>query len=517
MAEDIALREEWKPKNPWFLIIPTMFAAFMFALDQTIANIALPHMAGTFSISSQESIWVLTSYLIASCLTIPMLDWLSKLAGRKNVFMACVALFTISSFLCGISTSIGMMVISRFLQGLGGGVLLPIAQAIVMEAFSGKERNKAMAIFGAVVIIAPIIGPVLGGWITENYSWNWIFFINIPVGIAVVLLSIKMMEDPPYARKQDNVYTDYWGLLFLFLFTVAFEIMMDKGNDLDWFGSPLIQKLTVVWVISIISLIFVELRQKEPLINLRILKDYNYAMGTTIVTVMTAVMLGSMAMLPQFMQNMLGYNALTSGLAMMPRGIGSMVGLVLVTRLVAIFDPRIVACFGVIILSLASWMLGFVNLQISQSSVVIPNIMYGFGMAMGMMPIVTLSCLTINPDKMSNATGLQNFIKMMGATVGTSLVATFISRFSQIHQNMLTHNLTETNTVFAERLSAYTSNFMSTVDIHTAKHMAESLIYRQLNQQAHLWAFIDSFRIYAVCGILVLVLMLLMKNKGKFV
>jgi len=506
--------EEWKPKNPWFLIIPTMLAAFMFALDQTIANIALPHMAGSFSVSSQESIWVLTSYLIASCLTIPMLDWLSKLVGRKLLFMSCVLLFTIASFFCGISTSITMMVISRFMQGLGGGILLPIAQSIMMESFKGKALNTAMAIFGGVVIIAPIIGPVLGGWITDNYTWNWIFFINVPIGIAVILLSVKMLEDPPYARRQKNVYTDYLGIFFLLMFAIFFEIMMDKGNDMDWFGSPFICKLTAIWVISLIALIVTELKQKEPLIRLNILKNYNFCMGTVVITVMMAIMLASMAMLPQFMQNMMGYDAFTSGLTMMPRGIGSLIGLVLVTRLVAIIDARVVSCIGILILCAASWMLGFINLDISQSVVVIPNLLYGFGMGMGMMPIVTLSCVTVSKSEMSNASGLQNFIKTIGGAVGTSLVATFISRFSQVHQNMMVHSLTENNTVYAERLAMYTSKFASSMDIMTAKQYAEALIYRQLYQQAHLWAFIDSFRLYAVTGLLVLIFIFMMK-KGK--
>ena len=199
----------------WLLLVPTMLAAFMFALDETIANIALPHIAGSFSVSSQESIWILTSYLVASCLTIPMIDWLSRLLGRKNMFMLCVFVFTVASFLCGISDSMGMMVVSRFLQGLGGGVLIPIAQAIMMEAFEGDELSLAGTIFGMVVIIAPIIGPVIGGWITENYSWHWIFFINVPIGIIILILAKTMIVDPPYAQNLKNVKTDYWGLLFL--------------------------------------------------------------------------------------------------------------------------------------------------------------------------------------------------------------------------------------------------------------------------------------------------------------
>ena len=401
----------WKPDNPWLLIIPTMLAAFMFALDETIANIALPHMAGSFSVSNQESIWVLTSYLIASCLTIPMIDWLSKTFGRKALFMGSVALFTVSSFLCGISSSIGMMVIARFLQGLGGGVLIPIAQAIMMENFKGDDLNKAGSIFGMVVIIAPILGPVLGGWITENWSWHWIYFINIPIGILIIALSIKLIEDPPYARKQDNVKTDYWGLIFLVMFAVAFEIMMDKGNDQDWFNSSFIVKLTIIWVIGLIGFIISQIKQKDSLVKFEVLGDFNYLLGTIILTVMNAILLASMAMLPQFMQNMMGYDSFTSGLTMMPRGIGCLAGVIICGKMSSKIDPRILSFTGVLILCLGSWSLGFLNLEISPLSVVVPNILYGLGITMVMIPVVTLSCKTLLPEQMSNASGLQNFIK----------------------------------------------------------------------------------------------------------
>ena len=226
--------------SKWLILAPTMFAAFMFALDETIANIALPHITGSFSVSSQEFIWILTSYLIASCLTVPMLDWLCRLLGRKNIFMLMVTIFTMSSFLCGISTSMPLMIIGRFFQGFGGGILIPIAQAIVMENFKGKDLTTAITLFGLVVIVAPIIGPVLGGWITENYSWHWIFFMNVPIGFMIVAMAKTMIVDPPYAQKQKNVKTDWWGLIFLIMFAVAFEIMMDKANDEDWFNSVFI-------------------------------------------------------------------------------------------------------------------------------------------------------------------------------------------------------------------------------------------------------------------------------------
>ena len=501
--------------NKWLLIIPTMLAAFLFALDETIANIALPHIAGSFSVSRQESIWILTSYLIASCLTIPMIDWLSRLLGRKNMFITMVLLFTISSLLCGISTSMTMMVIGRFLQGLGGGVLIPIAQAIVMESFKGKDLTIAITIFGLVVIIAPIIGPVLGGYITENYSWHWIFFINIPIGTIIAIMATTMIYDPPYARRQKNVKTDYWGLLFLFMFAVAFEITMDKGNDLDWFASPLIQRLTIIWVIGLIGFIISQIKGKETLVRLDVLKDWNLATGTIALTVMNAVLLGSLAIVPQFMQIMMGYDAFTSGLSMMPRGLGCLVGLTLAQRLSGKVDARILAAIGVGVLATGSWMLGDINLQISQSSIAIPNVLFGLGMALAMVPLIPFSCKMIKAEEMSNASGLQNFIKTIGGAVGTSLVATFVSRFSQVHQNMMTYTLTETNDVFRERLQAFTANFMQYTDFSTATYMGQKLIYNQLLQQSRLWAYIDSFRIYAVACIIIICIIFVMKSDKK--
>ena len=493
-----------------------MFAAFMFALDETIANIALPHIAGSFSVSSQESIWILTSYLIASCLTVPMLDWLCRLLGRKNLFILMVTIFTISSFVCGISASMPLMIVGHFFQGFGAGILIPIAQAIVMENFKGKDLTTAITMFGLVVIVAPIIGPVLGGWITENYSWHWIFFMNIPVGALIVAMAKTMLVDPPYAQKQQGVKTDWWGLIFLIMFAVAFEIMMDKGNDEDWFNSTFICRLTIIWVIGLIGFIISQIKGKETLVRLNVLSNWNFAMGTICITVMNSILLGSLAMIPQFMQNMMGYDAYTSGLSMMPRGIGCMIGLFLNKYLQIRLDVRFFASAGVLLLSIGSWLLGDINLQISQSSIFIPNILFGIGMTIAMIPLVSFSCLTVPPNEMSNASGLQNFIKTIGGAIGTSLVATFISRFSQIHQFMLVKNLTESNSVYLERLSAYAANFAQSTDLNTANLMGQKIIYDELIRQSRLWAYIDSFRIYAVLGLAIIILIFLMKtNKNK--
>ena len=500
----------------WKMIIPIMFAAFMFALDETIANIALPHIAGSFSVSNSESMWVLTSYLIASCLTIPMIDWLTALMGRRNMFMLCVTLFTISSFLCGISSSMTMMIIARFFQGLGGGILIPIAQSFMLESFDGEDLAKASTLFGLVCIMAPILGPVLGGWITENMSWRWIFYINIPVGIFILITTIKFFFEPTFAKKQKNVKTDIWGIIFLFMFAVAFQTMMDKGNDKDWFGSVFIIKLTIIWVIGLIGFIIAEWKCKHPLLKFDILKNWNYFIGTIAITIFNGILLGSMAMLPQFMQTMMGYDAYTSGVSMMPRGIGCLIGCIINSKIQTRVDLRIISASGILFLCLGSWMLGYINLEISAMSIALPNILYGFGMSLGLIPLVTLSCQTVRPEAMANASSLQNFIKTIGGAIGTSLVATFISRFSQVHQNMLTHTLTDTNGIFAEKMQAYISQFTLSTDISTATHMAHTLIYNQLSQQAHLWAYIDSFRIFAITGLVILLLVCLAKSNRTY-
>lgn len=508
--------EEWKPSiNPWIASIPLMFAAFMFVLDETIANVALPYMAGSFSISRQESMWILTSYLVASGIVIPMVDWFSKVMGRKRFFMLSITLFTVASFLCGISTSNEMMIFSRILQGLGGGGLLPISQACLLENFEPRMRGKVMAMFGVVVVIAPIIGPVLGGWITSNWSWPFIYFINIPIGIISLGLSQKLLEDPPYARAQANVKTDFWGFALLFTWLVTLQVVLDKGNDLDWFGSKLIVRLTIICIIALIAFIITQLKNKEPLVDLTVLKDKNYLIGTFVQVIMQGVMLASMAILPQFLQSMMGYDAFLSGMTMMTRGCGALIALAICGHLAEKVDNRILVALGLGIMGLAGWMLGFLNLQIAAVNVELPNFLFGLGMGFAMVPIIALSVITIPNERMTNASGLQNLLKIIGGAIGTSIVATMLSRFSQMHQNMLVDNLTPLNEIYLQKLKAYASSFMTSVDPSTATYMGQKLLYSEMLQQSTLWAFIDSFRIYAVACVIIIPLVFLVKTIKK--
>lgn len=510
--------QEWKPTiNPWFMIMPVMVATFMYALDETVANVALPHIAGSYSVSRQESMWVLTSYLMASSIVIPMIDFLCKLIGRKNFFMLGVFIFTLASFLCGISTSIGMIVFARALQGLGGGCLMPMAQAICMECFTGEARNKAMAVFGLVVVVAPILGPVLGGWITENWSWPWIFFINIPVGFFCITLAKNYLQDPPYARRQKNIHFDKYGFLWLCVWLIPLQIVFDKGNDADWFNATWICWLTLIALIGAVFFFMSQVKGKKPMVKLDVLKDKNYLCGTAMLILLNAVLLASLAILPQMLQYMLGYDAFTSGIAIMPRGVGAFTALLIFGILGSKFSYKTYGIVGLMCLGIGGWMLGLLNLQINIINIVIPNIIFGFGLVFTMMPITTLSCITLRNDQMTNASGLQNLLKTIGGAIGTSLVATMISRFSQVHQHGLVKSLVETNSIYIERMNAYINNFITIAgDSFNANYMATKMLYNQLIQQSTLCAYMSTFKIFAIACFVLIPFMFILKGERHF-
>lgn len=514
MSEEAVINnEEWKPKfNPWIVSIPIIGAAFMFVLDETIANVALLHMAGSYSASREEALWILTSYLIASGIIIPAVDWFCKLMGRKAFFMTSVLLFIGSSFLCGISTSLGMMIFSRILQGLGGGPLLPLAQAILLENFSVKDRGKAMAAFGMVIVIAPIIGPVLGGWITDNLSWSWIFFINIPVGLATVITIKYVLEDPPYARKQKNVRIDTLGFFLLTVWLVTLQIILDKGNNADWFNAVWVRRMAIVSVISAVLFFVSQLKRKDTLVDLSVFKDRNFSVGTIVQVVVTLILLASMAILPQFLQSVMGYTAYKSGLTMMPRGIGGVTSVLLCGLLSNKIDNRILLCFGLILLGLAGFLLSNLNLEISMSSVEMPNFILGLGMGFSMVPSIALSAATLSNNQMTNAAGLQNLLKNIGGAMGTSLSGTMITRCAQMHQFEMVKNLNDLNPVFQSHISSMTAAISQYTHPVTAQYMAHGVVYKQLIQQATLMGFVDTFRMFAIAAVIVIPTVFFLKN-----
>jgi len=507
--------DEWKPtKNPWLVSIPLMAAVFMYALDETISNVALPYMAGSFSCSHNEATWVITFYLIASGIIIPAVDFLCKLFGRKNFFMLSIIIFTIASFLCGIANSLVTMVLARFLQGLGGGAILPLTQAIMMESFPKKERPQAMALFGLGIVFAPIIGPAVGGWITENWSWPYIYYINIPIGFLVVAAAKELLEEPPYAKKQRGVKFDAIGFAFLAVWLVLLQIVLDKGNDADWFGSTWICWMTFISCVSGLIFLYTQLTRKITLVDLSVMKDRNFFFGTIIQIVLMGVMMASSAILPSMLQSMMGYTPFLSGLSMVPRGAGCLAATVFSALFITRIGERKMVGMGLVILGTGGLLFGEINLQIALGNIGFPNFLFGLGMVMAMVPLVELSCRTLRNDQMTNASSIQNLLKNVGAAIGTSIVTTCISRFGQVHQNMMVGHLTELNPNFMERLQAYTGAFMGNTDLASAMYTAKGLLYNQLLQQSTLWAYIDTFRLFGIACFIVIPMVLLMKRKN---
>lgn len=515
MSENI--QEQWKPSiNPWLTTLAVMLATFIFVLDSTIANVALPHMAGSFSASQDESMWILTSYLIASGIVLPSVAWFSGVFGRKSFFIVCILIFTFASVLCGLSDSLEMMLFARIIQGLGGGAMLPISQAILMESFPPEKRGMAMSIFALGVIIAPVIGPLLGGWITDNYSWNWIFFINLPCGIFAAVLSNMFVEDPPYARKKGLQKIDYVGFTLLISWLVSLQIVLDKGQNADWFAAKWICALASFSFISMICFVVSQITNKDSIIDLSVFKDRNFAFGTVLLMGLNGVLYASVAILPLFLQMLLGYTAYLSGLATMPRGVGSLVAVIFTGALSGKVDDRFLACIGFSCIGISSLMFGFLSLDISMINIVVPNLIMGVGLGLSIVPLSTLSIATLSNEKMTNATGVQNLLKNIGSAIGTSIVGTLLSRYAQVHQFSMVGHLSPLNPIFVNKVNSIKYGLANYMHITLASQKANFMVYRELLQQSTLWAYIDAFRVFGiVCLCLIPCIFFMEKNKNS--
>ncbi|HEX5483757.1 MAG TPA: DHA2 family efflux MFS transporter permease subunit, partial [Terriglobia bacterium] len=445
-AEAVATKADWKPDiNPWIIAMTVMLATFMEVLDTSIANVALPHIAGSLSSSVDESTWVLTSYLVSNAIVLPLTGWFSTLFGRKRFYMACVAIFTVSSFLCGLAPSLGALVVLRVIQGAGGGGLQPVSQAILVESFEQKQQGMAMAVYGMGVVVAPIIGPTLGGWITDNYSWRWIFFINIPVGILALLLTSMLIKDPPYlVRKglKDGLKIDFIGLGLLSVGLGFLQIMLDKGQTDDWFGSHFIVISAILAVIGLVGVVIWELRQKEPIIDLRLLKDKNFAVSTFTMFALGVVLYGTTVLLPILVQTLMGYTAELSGLVLSPGAVITMFSMPLVGWLLSRYEARWLVVVGLLILALGMYELAHINLTVSFWTLVLIWCISRGGLGFLFVPINVMAFYFVPREKTNNATGLINVARNIGGSVGISLVTTLQVRRAEMHQNILVSHVT---------------------------------------------------------------------------
>jgi DHA2 family multidrug resistance protein len=510
--------KETPPINPWIIAATVMLATFMEVLDTSVANVALPHIAGSLSASVDESTWVLTSYLVANAIILPMGGWFSMLLGRKRFYMICVALFTISSFLCGLAPSLGALIFFRVLQGVGGGALQPISQAILVESFPREKQGMAMAIFGMGVVVAPVVGPTLGGWITDNYTWRWIFFINIPIGILSLALTTLLIFDPPYLVRRtlhDGLKIDYTGFGLLAVGLGALEVVLDEGQREDWFHSQFIVVFAVITAICLLSVVFWELRHKEPIIDFRILKERNYMLATLSMLVLGFVLYASTALLPLFLQTLLGYTALLSGLVLSPGGLVVIVCLPVVGTLMRHLQPRWLVVFGVLVSSAGLFAMSKFNLYIDYRTAVWGRVVQSIGMAFLFVPISAAAFAFIPKERTNYATGLFNLARNIGVSSGIAAVTTLLARRGQFHQQVLVSHLTPYDAGYRSAVAGSTQMLHSYgSSLPDAARQAHGLVYGSLLRQSSMLAFADAFWVMAVLFIAIIPLMLLMKKGG---
>lgn len=505
--------EEWHTRvNPWVIAASVVLATFMEVLDTTIVMVALPHIAGSMAATSSEATWTLTSYLVANGIVVPMSGWLALKFGRKRLIMICTTLFIISSVVCGIAPNIGVLVIARIFQGLGGGAMVPVAQAVLLEAFPPAKRGMAMAMFGLVVVVAPIIGPTFGGWLTDNYSWRWAFYVNVPVGALALFLMGRYLEDPPWITHGKAGRLDGIGFAFLVLWVGALQVVLDKGQDEDWFSSKFITRLTIITVAGLIAFIVRELRTPNPLADLRVFANRNFWTATLTTAVVSGVMYSSSTLLPQFLQTLLGYTAELSGWAITPRGIGALCAMPLVGYLVSFLDGRKMIIFGLGLLAVSNHLLSNLSMETAMESLVFANIMQGVAMGFIFVPLMTLAVGTLSNEQMGNATGLFNLVRNVGGSIGISVAVTHLVRSAQAHQNLLVGHLTPYDPAYQQHLAGLQAALTPFGGAPQAQQMAHGAIYGMLLQQSNVLAFVDTYRWMAVAVVLCVPGALLMRK-----
>jgi DHA2 family multidrug resistance protein len=510
--------DAWRPAvNPWIIALAVTLATFMEVLDTSIANVALPHIAGSLSAGQDESTWVLTSYLVSNAIVLPLSGWLSSIVGRKNFYMGCVALFTISSFLCGLAPNLATLIVCRILQGAGGGGLQPSEQAILADTFPPAKRGMAFAVYGVAVVTAPAIGPTLGGWITDNFTWRWIFFINIPVGILSLLLTSRLIQDPPYLkrRKLSETRIDYIGLGFVALGLGTLQIVLDKGQREDWFESHFIVILSLICVASLIFVVIWEWRHKDPIIDLHLFRDRTFGISNLLMFMLGFALLGSTLLLPLFMQTMLGYTAQQSGMALMPGGFAIMLLLPLVGFLLSRYSPRWLLVFGLVVLSASLFNMTRFDLQIDFRTAAVARIFQAVGMAFLFVPINTAAYAFLPREKNNAASGLMNLARNIGGSVGISVVTTLLDRRSQVHMTDLSSHLSQSNPALRSMIQGASRAMQAHgATAAGATRQAYALIQGAVERQAIMLSYIDCFWFLGV-AIMAMIPMVFLMKKSK--
>ncbi len=508
----------WNPgHNPWLIALTVTLATFMEVLDTSVANVALPHIAGGLAAGQDESTWVLTSYLVSNAIILPLSGWLSSVFGRKRFYMTCVALFTVGSFLCGIAPSLPLLIAFRVMQGAGGGGLQPSEQAILADTFPAAKRGMAFAVYGMAVVVAPALGPAIGGWITDNFSWRWIFFINIPIGILSVLLTSYLVADPPWLKRKRSggIKVDYMGFGLLALGLGALQVILDKGEREDWFQTHYIVVLAIITVVCLIAVFFWEMRHKDPIIEVRLFTDRTFLMSCVMLFLVGFVLYGTTVLLPQLGQTLLGYSAELAGLMLMPGGFALILLLPFVGFLLSRYDARWMIAFGLLLLAISmSWMAHRFDLAVDFRTLAWARVFQASGLAFLFIPINTAAYAYLPREKNNAASGLINLARNIGGSVGISFVTTLLARRAQFHQSVLTAHTSLLTPAFRDALQGASQVFMPS-GAAAAAHHAYGQIYGQILRQSSMLAYVDNFWILAVISLVVIPFVFLMKRPPK--
>jgi MFS transporter, DHA2 family, multidrug resistance protein len=497
--------------NRWLVSLSVVFATFMEVLDTTVVNVSLPHIAGSMSATPEEGTWTLTSYLVANAIILPMTGWLARQLGRKRLLLMAIVGFTLASIMCGFAQSLSMLIIFRIIQGAAGGTMQPLSQAIMLESFPPEDRGKAMAFWALCIVTAPILGPVVGGWLTDTYSWRWIFYINIPVGIVSFTMAKMFVFDPPYLKGK-ALSIDYWGIGMLAVGMGALQIMLDKGQQEDWFSSNMIVILAVMAVVFLSAFIFREFFARHPIIDLRVFKDRTYSIGVFMMTTVGFVLYGSLVLLPIILQTLLGYPSLQAGIAMAPRGLGSMLFMPVVGLVIGRVGARKFLAAGILICAISLFWFGLLDMNAGYWDFFWPQFIQGISMSMVFVPMTTIAMDAIPRAEMGNATSIFNLMRNIGGSIGIATAATMLERYRQIYTNVLGVHVTAYDTKSQLMLDQMRSAMIASgSDPVTATQKSHAMLFGLVQRQATMLSFLDLMKVFGGLFIIILPLVLLAK------
>jgi DHA2 family multidrug resistance protein len=498
-------------QHPWLAALSVLAGTFMVVLDTTVVNVSLPHIAGALSASVEESTWALTSYLAANAIILPMTAWLAKMVGRKRLLILAVAGFTAASACCGLAVNLPMLVAFRIVQGTTGGVMQPLSQAVMLEAFPPRDRGKAMGLWSVGIIVAPILGPVLGGWLTDDLSWRWIFYVNVPVGVAAIAMIRAFIQDPPYIRRPQGI--DGYGLFLLAIGIGSLQIALDKGEEEDWLASRWIVALLVAAAVAVVSLVVRELLARQPVVDLRAFRERTFTVGVVLITVMSFVLFGSLVVLPVFLQVLLGYPAYQAGIALMPRGYASLFATPLVGLVVVRLDPRKLLAAGFLAGAVSLLWFSHINLQVGYWDLFWPQFLQGLSFSLLMVPLTVTTMDRIAPEAIGNAASLFNLMRNLGGSVGIAVTETLLARFRQEQITILGSHVTAYSPSTRLTLEGLRRAFLAAgSNPVTAAQQAQAALWRMVQGQAAMLSYLEYFRLLAVFLLLAIPLVLLLKK-----